>query len=91
MSNRFQDEFPSLNWQATPQLGPDDMQVYARRARQARAEVTRQAIRSGAGWLAKGTRRLAAAIVPAARRLRVLLTCAGYGAAKRWPDAADCR
>ena len=92
MSNRTEHEFPSLDWQVTPPpIGPDGLQAYSRRARRARNEVMGQALRAGAGWTATGLRRLAAAIVPAARRLRVLLTCAGYGAAKRWPDAADCR
>ncbi len=86
MSNRLDHEFRSRD-----ALGRDDLQVYARRARQARSEVIGQALRVGAAWIGQGARGLATRIVPVARRLGELLACAGYGAAKRWPDAGGCR
>ena len=83
MSNRLEQEFPEVAWQAMPPVGPggvppEVMRRYLERGRQLRSRALRSSVRAGG-----------AAVVRGVVSFVTFIRCAGHALVRRRP-ARDC-
>jgi hypothetical protein len=83
MSNRLEQEFPEVAWQALPPIGPggvppEAMRHYLERGRQLRSRTLRNSLRAGG-----------AAVVRGGVSLVTVIRCAAHALVRRRP-ARDC-
>jgi hypothetical protein len=91
MSNRLEQEFPEVAWQAIPPVGPggvppEAMRQYLERGRQLRSRALRDSARAGGAAVVRGFAWLVAFLRRAARALvrrrpaRDCWACSAHGA-----------